>query len=91
MVNLKTLNAKHHNKGIGFHKLMLEACMRLIWENFLNWMSQSEINDAAANQALNKINKLNDQEEVNETLFESVCSDQLLTYSYNFRTFVNTS
>ena len=28
------------------------------------------------NQALDKINKLNDQEEVNETLSESVSSDQ---------------
>ena len=50
--------------------------MRLIWESFLNWMSQSEINDVSVNQALDKINKLNDQKDVNETLFESVCSDQ---------------
>ena len=45
------------------------------WENFSSWMSQSEINHVAVNQALDKI-KLNNQEEVNETLFESVCSVQ---------------
>ena len=39
-------------------------------------MSQSEINDVAVKKALDNINKLNDQEEVNETLFESFCSDQ---------------
>ena len=39
-------------------------------------MSQSEINDVAVNQALDKINKINNQEEMNESLFESVCSDQ---------------
>ena len=72
----KTLNRKHYNRAVRLHKLMFEACMRLVWEGFLNWMIQSEINDVAVNQALDKINKLNDQEEVNETLFESVCSDQ---------------
>ena len=72
----KTLNRKRYNRAVRLHKLMFEACMRLIWESFLNWMIQSEINDVAVNQALDKINKLNDQEEVNETLFESVCSDQ---------------
>ena len=51
---------------------MFQASMRLIWESFLN---QSDIIDVALNQALDKINKLNDQEEVNETLFKSVCSD----------------
>ena len=55
---------------------MFEACIRLIWESFFNWMSQSEINNVTVNQALNKINKLNDQEEVNETFFESVYTDQ---------------
>ena len=39
-------------------------------------MSLSEINDVAVNQTLDKINKLNNQEEVNKTLSESVCSDQ---------------
>ena len=39
--------------------------MGLIWESFLNWMSQSKIN----NQVLDKTDKLNNQEEVNETLF----------------------
>ena len=39
-------------------------------------MSQSKTNNVAVNQALDKINKLNDREEGNETLFESVSSDQ---------------
>lgn len=39
-------------------------------------MSQPEINDVAVNQALDKINKLNNQEEMNESLFESVCLGQ---------------
>ena len=39
-------------------------------------MSQSKINDVAMNQALDNINKLNDQEEVNETLLELFCLDQ---------------
>lgn len=39
-------------------------------------MSQPEINDVAVNQTLDKINKLNNQEEMNESLFESVCLDQ---------------
>ena len=51
-------------------------------------MSQPEINDVAVNQALDKINKLNNQEEMNESLFESVCSDQTVV-SNHFRTFVN--
>ena len=72
----KTINRNHYNRAARFHKLMFEACMRLIWESFLNWMSQSEINDVAVNQALDRINKLINQEEVNETLFESVWSDQ---------------
>ena len=53
--------------------------MKLIWESFLNWVSQSEINDVAVNQGLDIVNKLNDQEEVNEILFESVCSDKAVT------------
>ena len=53
--------------------------MKLIWENFLNWVSQSEINDVAVNQGLDIVNKLNNQEEVNEILFESVCSDKAVT------------
>ena len=32
--------------------------------------SQSEINDGAVNQTLDKIKKINNQEEVNDTLFE---------------------
>ena len=72
----KNLNGKHYNRAVRFHKLMFEACIRLIWESFFNWMSQSEINNVTVNQTLNKINKLNDQKEVNETLLESVCSDQ---------------
>ena len=72
----KTLNRKPYNRALHFHKFMFEACMRLIWESFLNWISQSGINDAAVNQALDKSNKLNDEEEVNETLFQSVWSDQ---------------
>lgn len=64
----KTLVRRHYNRAVHFHKLMFEACTWLIWQSFLNWMSQSEINDVAVNQALNKINKLNDQEEVTEAL-----------------------
>ena len=41
-------------------------------------MSLSEINDAAVNQTLDQINKLNNQEEVNKTLSESVYSDQVV-------------
>ena len=39
-------------------------------------MSQSKTNNVAVNQALDKINKLNDREEWNEALFEPVSSDQ---------------
>ena len=39
-------------------------------------MSQSKTNNVAVNQALDKINKLNDREEGNEALFEPVSSDQ---------------
>ena len=61
----KTLDGKHCNRSLCFHKLMFEAWMNLISKCFLNWMSQSEINDVAVNQALDKINKLNNQVEVN--------------------------
>ena len=61
----KTLDGKHCNRSLRFHKLMFEAWMNLISKCFLNWMSQSEINDVAVNQALDKINKLNNQVEVN--------------------------
>ena len=54
----KTLKGnKYYNRAVRFHKLMFQASMRLIWESFLN---QSDIIDVAVNQALDKINKLND-------------------------------
>ena len=74
----KILSGKHYNRAVRFHKLIFETCMRLIWESFLNWVSQSEINDVAVNQGLDIVNKLNDQEEVNEILFELVCSDKVV-------------
>ena len=35
----KILNGKHYNRAARFHKLKFEARVRLIWENFLNWMN----------------------------------------------------
>ena len=32
----KILNGKHCNRTKGFHKLMFETCMRLIWKSLLN-------------------------------------------------------
>ena len=68
----KILNGKHYGRAARFPKLMFEAYMRLIWEYFLNWMSQFEISDATVEQTLEKSNKLNDQGETNETLFGSI-------------------
>jgi len=49
--------------------------MRLIWESFHNWVRQSDENNEVVYEALEKISLLNDQDEMNENLFKSVCSD----------------
>ena len=37
----KVLSGKHYNRSVRFHKLMFEACVRLIWESFLEWNTDS--------------------------------------------------
>ena len=33
----KVLDGKHYNRAVRFHKLMYEACMRILWEGFREW------------------------------------------------------
>ena len=32
------MDGKHYNRVVRFHKLMFEACMRLIWSGFIPWI-----------------------------------------------------
>ena len=68
---------------------MFEACMRLIWESFHNWIRQSDENNEVVYEALEKVSLLNDQEEINEKLFESSllnCSNYLKNFTKYFVT-----
>ena len=35
------LNGKAYNRAVRFHKLMYEACMRLVWEGFVDWLDNT--------------------------------------------------
>ena len=37
----RLLNGKHYNRGVRFHKLSYEVCMKLMWEGFVTWISES--------------------------------------------------
>ena len=36
------LNGKAYNRAVRFHKVMFEACMRLIWEGFVEWFEENQ-------------------------------------------------
>ena len=67
----KVLSGKLYNRSVRFHKLMFEACVRLIWEGFLEWNTDSGSSEVI-NQATEKISSLSNQNEVDEEMFESV-------------------
>ena len=35
------LNGKAYNRAVRFHKLMYEACTRLVWESFIDWLNET--------------------------------------------------
>ena len=37
----RLLNGRHYNRGVRFHKLFYEGCMRLVWEGFISWISKN--------------------------------------------------
>ena len=37
------LNGKAYNRAVRFHKLMYEACMRLIWTGFIDWLEEENV------------------------------------------------
>ena len=39
------LNGKAYNRAVRFHKLLFEAMMRLIWEEFLEWIEKEHNNE----------------------------------------------
>jgi hypothetical protein len=86
----KVLNGKHYNRGVRFHKLMYEACFRLIWESFVRWLENLGENDNmdTVTQALLVTGTLNIQDDVDEITFQAVLNDPRVRQSYSlFQTF----
>ena len=77
----KVLSGKHYNRSVRFHKLMFEACVRLIWESFLEWNTDSGSSEVI-NQATENISSLSNQNEVDEEMFESVLEDDNVVQMY---------
>lgn len=71
----KTLNGKHYNRAVRFHKLMFEACMRLVWESFVDWIKEKGEETEILDHAVEKIKALDDSDKMDDEIFQSVSTD----------------
>lgn len=72
----KVLSRKQYNRGIIFHKLMFEACMRLSWECFITWSEDSQINSDILDEALEIVSTINSYDNIDDTNFELILSNE---------------
>ena len=70
------LNGKAYNRAVRFHKLMYEACMRLVWQSFVDWLKESNSDDVRNLDILqSKLQDLIDSE-LNPIVFRDVLNSE---------------
>ena len=81
----KVLNGKHYNRGIRFHKLMFEACFRLIWESFQLWIEDSSNKEKqdTVTEALNQVSTLNSQDDTDEASYQLISNYQQVSKTFS--------